>query len=183
MVLARSVPTSSSVPTAPRTELLRLMAPREALASAKVSRAAGRGSHRSVHLFLVSSSPADGNPEDQSDCPAARKHEHAMVGPLRRPWSRPVRGGSSEPVPRTSGFSGCLSRNSRGHHSWMEESNTTAPGPGVPVPVPSGPDLVPEPAPRPDPQPPDVQPSPDPQIPPDPRPPELPPQDPPLGGR
>jgi hypothetical protein len=27
------------------------MAPREALASAKVSRAAGRGSHRSVHLF------------------------------------------------------------------------------------------------------------------------------------
>ena len=39
--------------TAPSTELLRLMAPREAIASAKVSRAAGRGSHRSVHFCLA----------------------------------------------------------------------------------------------------------------------------------
>ena len=48
----RSHSSSSSVPTAPSTERLRLMAPREAIASAKVSRAAGRGSHRSVHFFL-----------------------------------------------------------------------------------------------------------------------------------
>jgi len=43
------------VPRAPSTELLRLMAPREAIASAKVSRAAGRGCHRSVHLLFASS--------------------------------------------------------------------------------------------------------------------------------
>jgi hypothetical protein len=74
------------------------MAPREALASAKVSRAAGRGSHRSVHLFLVSSSPADGNSEDQSDWPADREHEHAMRTIRASMVSRPARGGSSEPL-------------------------------------------------------------------------------------
>src|SRR4029079_8672252 len=44
--------TSSTVPPAPSTELLRLMAPRVAVAQAKVSRVAGRGSHRSVHFFV-----------------------------------------------------------------------------------------------------------------------------------
>ena len=50
-VSSRSYSSPSSVATAPSTELLRLMAPREAIASAKVGRAAGRGCHRSVHLL------------------------------------------------------------------------------------------------------------------------------------
>ena len=115
----------------------------------------------------------------RSHVPVIGHSSRCLTAPRRFPAGR---GGSSGPLPpRASGVSGCLSRNFHGHHSSMEEPDTTAPGPGVPVPVPEppGPDLIPEPGPQPDPQPPDVQPSPDPQIPPDPRPPELPPQDPP----
>ena len=49
--------TSSTVPPAPSTELLRLMAPRVAVAQATVSRVAGRGSHRSVHFSVRRAAP------------------------------------------------------------------------------------------------------------------------------
>jgi len=64
----------------------------------------------------------------------------------RRRGSRPAGAARRDPSRKRLPFSGCLARNSHGHHSSMGEP-VTAPGPGVPVPVPEppGPDLFPEP--------------------------------------
>ena len=75
----------SSVPRAPRTELLRLMAPRVASAQANVSRVAGRGSHRSVHFFCVPSAYAvdmqDRREEDRRQTRSGLRNAYVLPFP------------------------------------------------------------------------------------------------------
>jgi len=65
------------------------MAPQEAIASAKVSRAAGRGSHRSVHLFVSARSQAPNRARDlHAGREAGARGKRAELAPLttdRRP--------------------------------------------------------------------------------------------------
>jgi hypothetical protein len=122
---SRSHSSSSSVPAAPSTELLRSMAPRVAIAQAKVSRAAGRGSHRSVHLFVRTDARMFAN---------ARRVVSSVCLMGLKPFLL------RRPPPRAPATEGCCRgsplQRSRGRTDVTGQSTTDAPSPKWFVPAP-----------------------------------------------